>query len=127
MSLSIPILIQDQEDPCCWLLKESFFYWEGEELEEIPAGFVFDFASIPRLFWNIVSPTELGDTAPLKHDWKYRNIGGNRAEVDRTFLRDMASDNIKPWKRNAAYFFVRLFGWRSWNSGTVIIKELPKC
>ncbi|MCX6553376.1 MAG: DUF1353 domain-containing protein, partial [Acidobacteria bacterium] len=53
----------------------------GEEVL-VRAGFVTDFASIPRLFWRLVPPT--GDTgnpyglAAVPHDWLYvhRRIGG---------------------------------------------------
>lgn len=115
----VPVLVQHQGDPAKWVLVKDFFYWRGESLQHIPAGFVTDFASIPRLFWNIVAPTELGDTGPIKHDWHYRNGIGTRAEADEEFLDDMTADRITFWKRYACYYLVRLFGGRSWDSGAV--------
>lgn len=124
MRVSAPLVMQDQDNPCNWILASPFYWWIGEELHSIPQGFVFDFASIPRLFWNIISPTELGDVGPLKHDWYYKNGIGTRAAADKTFLQDMKEDKIPAWKRNAAYWAVRLFGGRNWKRGKVVIKEV---
>jgi hypothetical protein len=57
-----------------WLVKED---WECEILGEyqryvVPAGFIFDGASIPRLFWNILSPTGYLFIAGLIHDFIYK-------------------------------------------------------
>lgn len=120
MLKKVPILMQDPDDPQQWILVKQFEYAGGF----IPKGFVFDFASIPRVFWIIIAPSELGDVAPLVHDWCYRNGRGTRKEVDKVFLKDMIEDNIIFWKRWLAYNLVRTCGWQSWNSGKVIIKDL---
>lgn len=125
MNTTIPVLIQDQDDPGQWILAKPFFYWNGEKLVEIPVGFVFDFASVPKIFWNIISPTCLGDAGPLKHDWKYKNGITTRAAVDAEFLSEMIADRIPTWKRYAAYFLVRLFGAGNWDSKSVVIKPVP--
>lgn len=122
MKVTSPVLTQNQNNPDEWILVHPFKYDGGV----IPKGFVTDFASIPRLFWNLISPTGLGDVGPIKHDWKYRNGLGTRADADYGFLLDMIADNI-PWgKRIVAYYGVRLFGWRSWNSGKVVIMEVEE-
>lgn len=42
----------------------------------VPAGFVFDFASIPRGVWSYMSPDEPGiRIASLVHDWLYNKRG----------------------------------------------------
>lgn len=38
----------------------------------IPAGFIFDGASIPRLFWNMLSPSGYLFMAGLLHDFIYK-------------------------------------------------------
>jgi len=38
----------------------------------IPKGFIFDGASIPRLFWNILNPTGYLFIAGLLHDFVYK-------------------------------------------------------
>jgi hypothetical protein len=42
---------------------------------QIPAGFVFDLASVPRVLWWLIAPFELSIVAPLIHDWLYRVEG----------------------------------------------------
>lgn len=92
---------------------------DGQEVQ-IPAGFRFDAASVPRLVWPIISPTELGVVAPLVHDWLYRTGGQqgrfSRRAADRIFKRHMRAEGVADWKVQAAYAAVRLFGWRSWRS-----------
>ncbi len=72
---------------------------------EVPAGFVTDFASIPRIFWSLLSPTDLRYSKPaVVHDYGYQfggvylRSGGDRIpkpmkrkEVDRLFLDLMAT------------------------------------
>lgn len=124
ISLNSPIVMQHPANVDNWILAAPWRYKDGEEEREIPQGFVFDFASIPRLFWNIISPTELGDKGPLEHDWEYRNGIGTRKRADQRLLENMKKDGITWWKRQTAYSLVRLWGWRSWNSGKVVIEEL---
>jgi hypothetical protein len=111
-----PVLMQHPKNPKQWILLENF--------REVPKGFVFDFSSIPRALWWLISPTELGDIGPLRHDLAYRLKRGSRKAVDDQFLADMKADGIKAWKRNAAYSAVRTFGWMSWGKSKVVIEEL---
>lgn len=87
----------------------------------IPAGFIFDGASVPRLFWLGISPTELGVVAPLVHDWLYRTGGQygalSRGDADSIFLDHMKAEGVSGWRRWAAYTAVRAFGRGSWRDG----------
>lgn len=120
IALNAPIVMQHPKNMRNWILCAPFRYPGGE----VPRGFVTDFASIPRLFWNIISPMELGDVGPIKHDWTYRNGFGTRKEADKVFLADMKADGVGWWKRTTAYNLVRAFGGGSWNSGKIVIEEL---
>lgn len=120
ISLNVPQLIQHPNNVNDFVLIADFVHGPGQV---VPRGFVTDMASIPRLFWNIISPFQLGDKGPVWHDWRYRNGLGPRVEADKQFLRDMEEDGIKWWKRQSAYRLVRLWGWRSWNKGKVVIEE----
>jgi hypothetical protein len=111
-----PVLMQHPKNPKQWILLEDF--------REVPKGFVFDFSSIPRALWWLISPTELGDIGPLRHDLAYRLTWGTRKAADRQFLIDMEADKIPAWKRNTAYSAVRAFGWMSWGKSKVVIEEL---
>jgi len=55
-----------------WEVMEDFYYlYEGRELV-IPKGFIFDGASIPRIFWTILSPTGLLLIPSMFHDYAYK-------------------------------------------------------
>lgn len=126
IKLDSPIVMQHPDNPENWILFQDYRYLDKGIQRCIPRGFVTDFASIPRLFWNIMSPTELGDVGPIKHDYVYRLGTGTRAQADKQFLHDMKLDGISWWKRSTAYSMVRAFGWGSWNSGKVKIEELQE-
>jgi hypothetical protein len=104
----------------------------------VPAGFIFDGASVPRIAWTIsgILPDGLIRAAALVHDWLYRYKGnlpegsyqylapdGNwsnlyaiwsRKNSDRLFGRIMREARVPKRKRRAAYRAVRLFGWLPW-------------
>lgn len=119
-----PITMQHPDNPDLRILVQDFFFWHEEKLEMVPKGFVTDLASIPRIFWNITNPMELGDTAPIKHDWRYRNKLGTRKHADDEFLADMTMDKIPAWRRYPAYWMVRLRGGSRWGKEKVVIEEL---
>lgn len=121
ISLNAPIVMQHPSNVNNWILCADF---RCKDDTIVPRGFVTDFASIPRLFWNLISPTQLGDEGPIAHDWRYRNGIGTREAADKQFLLDMKADGVGWWRRKSAYRLVRLWGWRSWNSGKVVIEEL---
>jgi len=117
------------EDWKCELLGRGFTFI-------IPKGFVFDGASIPRLFWNMLSPSGYLFLAGLLHDfiYKYRFVyvysvidsldGGepriikdwfNQAEADHRF--EVLADKIcmgAHFFTKTAYISLRGFGWITW-------------
>lgn len=84
----------------------------------IPKNFKTDLASIPRLFWNIISPAE-SDTMPaaILHDFLYHNTCFySRQETDLIFYSALRKYNVSAFKSNSMYYAVRLFGWRYYQS-----------
>ena len=54
----------------------------------VPAGFITDFASIPRLFWTVVGhPAGKYAQAAVLHDYLYRTNSVSRAKADSLFRR----------------------------------------
>ena len=97
-------------------LTERFRYLSTEHGKiEIPAGFITDGASVPRIFWNVLSP--FGDYfgAAIVHDFLYTpgNRWFDRATVDRIFLAAMEDAGVPFIRRRVIYRAVRLGGWRS--------------
>lgn len=87
----------------------------------VPAGFITDLASVPRLLWWLIAPFCLGPAAVL-HDFLYRRggfYGGRtwtRRDVDRLFGRVMRESGVPRWKRRLAFRAVRLFGRSSFRA-----------
>lgn len=81
----------------------------------VPQDFITDGASVPRIFWNILSP--FGDYfgPALVHDFLYshHNQWFTRAEADSIFLEAMTLAGV-PWlRRHTIHKAVRLGGRRS--------------
>jgi hypothetical protein len=96
----------------------------------IPAGFIYDGASVPRVLWSLsgLTPDGLIRAASLVHDWIYVHKGEvlamhknikyplklTRAQTDRIFLDHMANSGMGWWERNTAFAAVRAYGWTQW-------------
>lgn len=86
----------------------------GREHIRVPAGFVTDFASIPRGFrWLLTGHGGTRKPAVI-HDYLYRLNVTTRKEADLMFKLTMRETNIPGWKRELAYRAVRLGGWLAW-------------
>ena len=87
----------------------------------VPAGFHFDLASIPRVFWPIIGPMELSIEAPLIHDMIYQHhmVDGRRfrrAEADRLLRIVARRERVARWRAWTAWLAVRGFGFLAWHS-----------
>lgn len=99
----------------------------------IPAGFITDFNSVPRVLTNILPREEYGEAA-LPHDYLYQYGGingktisrGDADQVHREFVvwagvRECAPDgtltrvgDTPAWKVHAFYYGLRSCGWWTW-------------
>lgn len=78
----------------------------------IPSGFVTDLASVPRVFWRIIAPHELGVESPLIHDWLLEHgaeHGVTRVEADDVFGAVLQRQRIDPVKARRALKAVKLW------------------
>lgn len=86
----------------------------------VPAGFVTDLASVPRLplAWLIAGGK--ANRAAVVHDYLYVIGWPTKKEADQVFLEAMTADNdpSSSIKRRLMYQMVRLFGKGSWSSVT---------
>lgn len=91
----------------------------------VPAGFLTDFASIPRIFRIIIPKLGRWNKAAVVHDFLYQNPeSGRRFEVgyvkwtrkgaDVVFLDAMKDLGVPKWKRNLMYWAVRIGGFMAW-------------
>lgn len=102
----------------CWRLHASYRcpLPDGDVIE-IPAGYVYDLASIPRLLWDRIGPHELSTVAPLIHDFIYDHRGElptgrtfTKKEADEIFRALMERQNVPAWRVALGFAAVRLFG-----------------
>jgi len=111
-------LIIEPIDERRWRLVEPFEYHVGSypsnEVIVVPAGFITDFASVPRIFWPIFLPYGRYGKAAVVHDYCYRTGIYSRKRSDQIFLEAMTVLKVKPWRRYVLYFCVRLFSKPSW-------------
>ncbi len=84
----------------------------------IPAGFLTDFASVPRLFWNILPPNGPYGKAAVVHDYLYRTKGvATKAEADAVFLEAMKALGVGWFTRYSMYRAVVAFGGSAYHGG----------
>ena len=113
-----------------WEVVEDYTYKSDEQGFSITAlkGFVFDRASVPRVFWAIISKDDLSNVPPVFHDLLYRNVGVlpnsqvspfrtfERKDADDLFLELMKKSGVTSWRARLAYQAVRRFGGQAWKA-----------
>ena len=95
------------------LLREVQYVTSWGLVITIPATFVTDFASVPRILWRIAPPaTGKHRRAALVHDWLYRVpiVNVTRVQADAVFLAIMELDSVAWATRQALYWGVRMGG-----------------
>ena len=97
-----------------WRLLQPFTYQGPRGTITVPAGFVTDFASVPRILWALCPPFGKYTAAAVIHDYLYRERAGTRSDADRTFLEIMIQDRTRVVRAFLMWAAVRLFGWRFW-------------
>jgi len=100
------------------MLNESLRYRPKDSNQEIavPAGFVSDFASVPRIFYAIYTPTGRYQWAAVVHDYLYWEQSSSREDADRMLLKAMEESGVGAVDRRIIYDAVRLGGATAWNT-----------
>ena len=127
-SFTTPLIVSPLPDGRRWKLYRSFTYQHrngfGKVDIHIPAGFETDFASVPRIFWALISPWGKFGKAAVLHDFLYQNhqiklaknitLSFTRKQADLIFFKGMRDCGTTVLKAKVMYVAVRLFGWLSW-------------
>lgn len=126
-SFNSKLILEPLDDGRRWKLVEPFVYEIGKlgsgNKIEVPAGFITDFASVPRGLWNIFPPWGVYGKAAILHDWLYQEQKRTRAESDKIFLEAMKALGVSFLKRRLIYRGVRLGGWLAWRSHKKQLKQ----
>lgn len=102
--------------------KEPIWYRDAIIHIAVPAGFTYDLASIPRVFWVLIAPHEIALESTF-HDLLYRDQQVSRQMADAIFLSMMAQRKV-PWLiRWAVYLAVRSFGGKAWHERTAQVEN----
>jgi hypothetical protein len=96
-----------------WKLAEPFRF-QGTRCINVPVGFITDFASVPRIFWNLFSPTGSYMRAAVVHDFLFHSKILTRRESDLVFLEAMKAAGVGLLTRSFVYGAVRVGGWAAW-------------
>lgn len=117
-----------------WKVTREFDYLDNFEDEHtairVPKGFITDFASIPKILWNVLPPTGKYGKAAVVHDFLYRNGGHTdcvicpedlgmgatytQEEADQIFYDAMGVLGTPQIQRWVIWKAVRWFGGWSW-------------
>jgi hypothetical protein len=103
-------------DGAHWVVTVPLTYQIGNSPYRItvPAGFVTDFASIPRYFHALLSPTGRPGRAGIVHDFLYWEQACTREQADWILLLGMMESGVDAVTRNLVYKVVDWFGATAW-------------
>lgn len=104
----------DKDKTMLRTLEEVTVLIDGESIT-IPAGFEFDGASIPRMFWRVEQPIDgRYITAFCVHDYLYSTHQVSRKNADKILYSLLREAEMGWWKAKAIYRAVRIFGGSHW-------------
>lgn len=119
-----PLQVQPHPDGVMWELLKPFVYeCQDGHIIIVPAGFVTDFASIPREFWSLLPVWGIYGFAAVIHDFLYSTQTLPKERADAIFLEAMKVSGVSAWERDAIYTAVREFGQHAWAGHTEELQE----
>jgi hypothetical protein len=107
--------------PLTAVLQRPMSYQIGKTRDSIvvPAGFVTEFASIPRALWSELSPVGEHTLAAIVHDYLYWFQPCEREETDNLLMIAMSQNGVSDLRRGAVYAGVRIGSADAWNANRV--------
>jgi hypothetical protein len=114
-----PLYLSRFIEPMYFLIKPTD--WKsGPKLSKlppviVPAGFVTDFASIPKVFWSALKPDGEYAHAAVFHDYLYWTQSGSKEDADLTLKYAMEDLELGKLTVDAIYMAVHLAGQSSWD------------
>ena len=82
----------------------------------VPAGFVTDFASVPRIPVAFLLAGGCADAAAVVHDWLYTTHEVDRATADAVFREAISADGEPAWRAWLMWAGVRIGGSRPYEA-----------
>lgn len=104
-------------DPGEWVVLADLRYRSTKgRIYLVPANFITDLASIPRLLQPFIAKDGNSRRAAVLHDFRYCLKRGTRAEADALFHEALLADGVGTWTARLMWLGVRAGGWVYWNS-----------
>lgn len=110
-----------------WKTLAPFAYFDQSDamLYVVPSGFGNDLASVPRVAWPAIDPTNDVAPAALVHDWLYASRGLvrpwlpkiSRAKADAIFRRALVANDVSAGRALVMWSAVRVGGAKAWREG----------
>jgi hypothetical protein len=115
-----PLKVQANNDGTWTLLEEFEYYMDDDptkDIIKIDAGFITDFASVPRIFWNIYPPYDphYGKAAVI-HDGLYAAKIFKRSKSDKILKEAMKVLGASWITRHIIWLAVRVGGGHAWET-----------
>lgn len=106
-----------QLDDKRWQLETALIYSSDKLLNVIvvPAGFITDFASVPRLPFAYMLTGGKANAAAVVHDWLYSTQTVDRATADAVFREAIGAAGHSGFTAWLMWLGVRLGGWVAWD------------
>lgn len=104
-------------------LLEPFQFYVGEKeaphtIYTIPAGFVTDLTSVPRLLWSLLPPHGRYAKAAILHDWLVTQAPEiPRSQADDLFCEAMHVLKVPVWQAKLMHLAVKLYShYENWRA-----------
>jgi hypothetical protein len=102
-----------------WIVLTPLVYTIGDTSDhiDVPAGFVTDLASIPRIFWGpplFLTPAGQYSRASIVHDYLYWSQKCTRDQADRLLVIAMKESKVGSFDAAAIYEGVHQGGLQAW-------------
>ena len=76
----------------------------------VPQGFISDLGSIPRVFWNIISPSNFV-SAYILHDWLCNADWIGRSDANKILYEALKLSHCSQWKASAIYWACQAYAF----------------
>jgi hypothetical protein len=84
----------------------------------VPAGFVTDFGSVPRLFFSVLRPDGVYTFPAIVHDYLYWTQNVERTMADTIFKLTLEDVGVNSVTIEALYNATKVFGGAVWNENS---------
>lgn len=97
-----------------WRLAGTLLFVDSQDrVWNIPEGFEYDLASVPRIFWSLYPP-QISTRASAVHDWLYVYQPVSRKEADQILYEGLIAEGVPKYRAKIIWSAVRAGGYFPW-------------